>query len=70
VYWQVLAGTVDVILIERLNLKMGIPDEYFYLAGNAVARPLVFMVSGLPAIVLTSRLVSEVCVCHTHTLTH
>jgi len=56
---QVVAGTVDVIIIERGNLALGIPDEYFYLGGNAVVRPLVFMVSGLPAIVLTSRLVSE-----------
>jgi len=54
---QLLAGIVDIIIIQRFNLVLGIPDEVAYLGGNAVIRPIVFMTAGLPGIVLTSRLV-------------
>jgi len=54
---QLLAGMVDVVIIQRINLSLGIPDEAAYLGGNAVIRPIVFMTAGLPGIVLTSRLV-------------
>lgn len=36
---QLLAGTVDILIIQRFNLMVGIPDEWAYLAGNAVIRP-------------------------------
>jgi hypothetical protein len=37
---QLLAGTVDILIIQRVNLLVGIPDEWAYLAGNAVIRPM------------------------------
>lgn len=41
--FQVFAASVDVLMIQRVPLALGIPDELLYMSGNAVVRPIVFM---------------------------
>jgi len=55
----VIGATFDLFIIHRLNLKVGIPDEWFYVSGNAVLRPILGAAAHMPAIVLTSKLVPK-----------
>ncbi|KAG5488377.1 uncharacterized protein JKF63_07972 [Porcisia hertigi] len=53
---QVLGGLVDIIIVKRWNLYIGIPDHAMYIWGDAVVGELVYMLGFMPMIVLLSRL--------------
>ncbi|KAG5484962.1 hypothetical protein LSCM1_07038 [Leishmania martiniquensis] len=53
---QVLGGMVDIIIVKRWNLYIGIPDHAMYIWGDAVVGELVYMLGFMPQIVLLSRL--------------
>eukprot|EP00802_Teleaulax_amphioxeia_P012002 Tamp_12040.p1 GENE.Tamp_12040~~Tamp_12040.p1 ORF type:complete len:568 (+),score=107.15 Tamp_12040:49-1704(+) len=55
----VIGATFDLIIINRINVRLGIPDEWFYVSGNAVVRPILGAAAHMPAIVLTSKLVPK-----------
>ena len=50
-----LSGMIDLVLVTRLNLKMGIPDYFFNMIGNSVSQ-LFGQLKWLPLLVLCSKL--------------
>ncbi|KAF8704229.1 hypothetical protein HU200_031727 [Digitaria exilis] len=50
-----LAGMLDLVLVARLNLKMGIPDYFFAVIDNSVSQ-MVGQLIWLPLLVLSSKL--------------
>lgn len=55
----VMGATFDLIIVTRLNIRLGIPDSWFYVSGNAVIRPILAAAVHIPAVVLTSKLVPK-----------
>ncbi|KAG5485630.1 hypothetical protein LSCM4_06586 [Leishmania orientalis] len=53
---QVMGGMIDIIIVKRWNLYIGIPDHAMYIWGDAVVGELVYMLGFMPQIVLLSRL--------------
>lgn len=53
------AALIDVAMINRWNLKVGIPDKVFFVFGKAVVQPAVAMLEQAPAVMLTSKLCTE-----------
>ncbi|KAG5488375.1 uncharacterized protein JKF63_07970 [Porcisia hertigi] len=53
---QVLAALVDIIIVKRWNLYIGIPDHAMYIWGDAVIGQVVYMLGFMPMVVLLSRL--------------
>ena len=56
---SVLGATFDILIVNRVNLALGIPDTWFYVSGNAVLRPIMGCVAHIPAVTLTSKLVPK-----------
>jgi folate/biopterin transporter len=54
--FQVLAGIVDIIIVKRWNLSIGIPDHAMYIWGDAVVGEVVYMLGWMPMVILLSRL--------------
>ncbi|OEL30360.1 putative folate-biopterin transporter 2 [Dichanthelium oligosanthes] len=52
-----LAGMLDLVLVTRLNLKIGIPDYFFAVADNGISQ-MVGRLKWLPLLVLCSKLCS------------
>ncbi|CAL5031209.1 unnamed protein product [Urochloa decumbens] len=50
-----LAGMLDLVLVTRLNLKMGIPDYFFAVIDNTISQ-MVGQLKWLPLLVLSSKL--------------
>jgi folate/biopterin transporter len=50
------ASLIEVAIILRWNLAIGIPDKVMYMVGNAIIREVVTMLDFMPAVVLTSKL--------------
>ncbi|CAL5068692.1 unnamed protein product [Urochloa decumbens] len=50
-----LAGMLDLVLVTRLNLKMGIPDYFFVVIDNTISQ-MVSQLKWLPLLVLSSKL--------------
>jgi folate/biopterin transporter len=50
------AACVDLLIINRLNVAAGIPDEVAYMLGNNVAAAVAEQLDLMPAVVLTSKL--------------
>jgi hypothetical protein len=46
----------DLVMIQRLNIRFGIPDKIFYILGSTIIYNVVYMLEFMPAVVLTSRL--------------
>jgi len=53
---RTLGALVDVVIIERANLKIGIPDWAMYMFGDAIIFTIVEMLAFMPGVVLTSKL--------------
>lgn len=43
-----LASIIDVIIIMRWNVKVGIPDKVFFLFGNAIFENLIVILNAIP----------------------
>ena len=43
-----LASIIDVIIIKRYNVAIGIPDKIFFLFGNAVFENLIVILNAIP----------------------
>ena len=56
---QSVLATVEVAQATRLNLTLGISDEFFYLFGEAIIQPAVAMMMFMPMFILTSRCVGR-----------
>ncbi|XVE71280.1 hypothetical protein DITRI_Ditri10aG0138500 [Diplodiscus trichospermus] len=50
-----LAGMLDLMLVQRMNLKLGIPDYIFVVIGEAVSQ-MISRLKWMPLLVLSSRL--------------
>lgn len=58
-----LAGMLDLALVTRLNLKMGIPDYFFAVIDNSISQ-MVGRLQWLPLLVLCSKLCPPVSKAH------
>ncbi|XP_010532070.1 PREDICTED: probable folate-biopterin transporter 3 [Tarenaya hassleriana] len=59
IFWalslSVLSGLLDLVLVLRVNLKMGIPDYFFIVIDEVVSR-MISRIKWLPLLVLSSKL--------------
>jgi hypothetical protein len=55
---QGLAGLSDLILVWRLNVRMGIPDKWAYVIGEAIFEPVIAQLNYIPV----TTLLSKVCI--------
>ncbi|TPP52412.1 BT1 family protein [Leishmania donovani] len=53
---QVLASVFDIIIVERWNLYIGIPDHAMYIMGDAIVYEVCYMLNFMPLNMLISRL--------------
>jgi len=53
---RIMAASFDMIIINRLNLRVGIPDEIMYLLGDAIVYNMLEMLAFMPTVVLTSKI--------------
>lgn len=53
---QVLAALFDLLLISRLNLRLGLPDQAVYLFGDAACQNMAQQMALMPMALLTARL--------------
>eukprot|EP00124_Ichthyophonus_hoferi_P004411 Ihof_evm1s481 gene=Ihof_evmTU1s481 len=51
-----LAGVVDIIIIKRWNVDIGIPDKAMYMLGDSIIYQTLYMVNYMPAVVLISKM--------------
>ncbi|KPA73114.1 putative pteridin transporter [Leptomonas pyrrhocoris] len=58
---QVFASVFDVIIVERWNLYIGIPDHAMYIMGDAVVYQVCYMLNFMPLNMLISRLCPKGC---------
>ncbi|CEM22134.1 unnamed protein product [Vitrella brassicaformis CCMP3155] len=55
---RIMVSCVDLIIIERVNLKIGLPDKAAFILGDAMLLNLTQMLDLMPAILLLSKLTS------------
>jgi len=53
---QVAAATVDIVIVQRWNRRVGISDRVFYILGGSMLQEVVYMLDFMPAVVLISKL--------------
>lgn len=53
---QVAAAIIDITIVMRWNLRIGISDKLFYILGDSMLQEVVDMLDFMPAVVLTSKL--------------
>nr|CAJ2468272.1 unnamed protein product [Leishmania braziliensis]CAJ2468553.1 unnamed protein product [Leishmania braziliensis] len=58
---QVLASVFDIIMVERWNLYIGIPDHAMYIMGDAIVYEVCYMLNYMPLNMLISRLCPKGC---------
>tara|TARA_B100000795_G_scaffold249120_1_gene216434 strand:+ start:8771 stop:9283 length:513 start_codon:yes stop_codon:yes gene_type:complete len=51
-----IGAVVDIIIINRYNIRYGIPDKVAFLLGNAMVRSAISAIEAMPLIALTSKL--------------
>lgn len=61
VFWvttvvKVCAAMIDIVIVNRWNIAIGIPDEVTYMLGDAIVFQLCATLDFMPAVVLTSKL--------------
>ena len=61
VFWfttvvRCIGAGFDLVMIQRLNIRFGVPDKIFYILGSTIIYNVVYMLEFMPAVVLTSRL--------------
>jgi len=55
---RIVASCVDLLIIQRVNVRFGLPDKAAFILGDAMILNLAQMLDLMPAILLTSRLTS------------
>ncbi|CEL94627.1 unnamed protein product [Vitrella brassicaformis CCMP3155] len=55
---RIVASCVDLLIIERVNIKMGVPDKAAFVLGDAMILNLASMLDIMPGILMLSRLTS------------
>ncbi|KPA75014.1 putative pteridin transporter [Leptomonas pyrrhocoris] len=58
---QVFASVFDIVIVERWNLYIGIPDHAMYIMGDAVIYQVCYMLNFMPLNMLISRLCPKGC---------
>ncbi|KPA73158.1 putative pteridin transporter [Leptomonas pyrrhocoris] len=58
---QVFASVFDIVIVERWNLYIGIPDHAMYIMGDAVVYQVCYMLNFMPLNMLISRLCPKGC---------
>jgi folate/biopterin transporter len=58
---QVFASVFDIIIVERWNLYIGIPDHAMYIMGDAVVYQVCYMLNYMPLNMLIARLCPKGC---------
>jgi len=53
------AALVDIALINRWNVRVGLDDTVFFVLGKAVVQPAILVLEQSPAVLLTSKLCTE-----------
>jgi len=53
---QVVGSIFDLILVERWNIDIGIPDHVMYIFGDAVVYQVAYMLGWMPLVILMSKL--------------
>jgi hypothetical protein len=53
---RIVASAFDVLLVTRGNLKIGIPDHYAYMLGDAIIYQMSYVLDFMPAVMLTAAL--------------
>ncbi|KPA75928.1 putative folate/biopterin transporter [Leptomonas pyrrhocoris] len=53
---MIIASVFDIVIVERWNLYIGIPDHAMYICGDAVVYQVCYMFSYMPVVLLMSRL--------------
>lgn len=53
---QVAAAIIDIAIVMRWNLRIGISDKLFYVLGDSMLQEVIDMMDFMPAVVLTSKL--------------
>eukprot|EP00298_Acanthocystis_sp_HF-20_P017496 c21763_g2_i1.p1 GENE.c21763_g2_i1~~c21763_g2_i1.p1 ORF type:complete len:538 (-),score=185.87 c21763_g2_i1:76-1689(-) len=53
---KTFASIVDIIIVKRWNVAIGIPDEFMYMIGFNIIYQVTYMLAFMPAVVLTSKL--------------
>lgn len=53
------AALVDIALINRWNVRVGIDDTVFFVLGKAIVQPAIIVLEQSPAVLLTSKLCTE-----------
>lgn len=61
VFWltsaiRTLSSLFDYMMVERVNVALGIPDKVMYMLGDAIIQRLVITLNFLPGLILTSKL--------------
>ena len=61
VFWstmllRIIASLFDIVIVSRWNTKIGVPDNYAYMLGDAVIYNMTYMINFMPPVVLTSKL--------------
>mmetsp|Transcript_28609 Transcript_28609/g.66872 ORF Transcript_28609/g.66872 Transcript_28609/m.66872 type:complete len:587 (-) Transcript_28609:74-1834(-) len=51
-----LAGLFDIIMVERVNIAIGISDKWMYMLGDAIIYEVAYMLNFMPVVVLISKL--------------
>ncbi|KAK7198315.1 putative pteridine transporter [Novymonas esmeraldas] len=58
---QVLASVFDIVMVERWNTYIGIPDHAMYIMGDAIVYQVCYMLNYMPLNMLISRLCPKGC---------
>lgn len=56
---KILSSVFDIVMVERWNVRAGIPDKLFYFLGDAIISSACGMLDFMPAVVLTSKLCTK-----------
>lgn len=60
VFWistaiRIAASVFDIVIVERWNVAVGVPDRWAYLLGDAIVYQICYMLNFMPNVVLTSK---------------
>eukprot|EP00123_Amoebidium_parasiticum_P008792 comp19027_c0_seq1/m.21424 comp19027_c0_seq1/g.21424 ORF comp19027_c0_seq1/g.21424 comp19027_c0_seq1/m.21424 type:complete len:612 (-) comp19027_c0_seq1:50-1885(-) len=53
---QAFAGLIDIVMVERWNIAVGIPDKVTYMVGYNIIYQIIMMLNFMPGVVLISKL--------------
>merc|ERR1719193_564133 len=53
---RLVAASFDIVIINRVNLRIGIPDSAMYLLGDSIVSNMLMMLAFMPSCVLTAKI--------------